>query len=355
LSTLGALYGRVATARRAWYRRRHQAVRRLPHPVISVGNLVVGGSGKTPVVALVARTLLEHGHRPAVLSRGYARRQFQDGVVVVSDGRRVLEPVERAGDEPCMLAHALPGVPVLVSGDRYLAGQLGAHRFGTTVSILDDGFQHLQLARDVDLLLASPSDLDEDVLPAGRLREPLGAAAAAHAVIVHGSAEEAALVAARLGVAQCFTAATHMGGPRAVPAPGGGAGRGDEDASVVVPAPGDRVYVASGIARPERFLASLEYQGWRVADYRAFRDHHWFTAADLARIDAAATAAGATCVVTTEKDAVRLSAVGVRPRLPWFSMPVEVAVNPAGEFVAWLLERLTSGRASPDPAMPMHR
>lgn len=354
MSTLGALYGRVATARRAWYRRRHQAVRRLPHPVISVGNLVVGGSGKTPVVALVARTLLEHGHRPAVLSRGYARRQFQEGVVVVSDGRRVLEPVERAGDEPCMLAHALPGVPVLVSGDRYLAGQLGAHRFGTTVSILDDGFQHLQLARDVDLLLASPSDLEEDVLPTGRLREPLGAAAAAHAVIVHGSAEEAALVAARLGVAHRFTAATQMGAPRAVSVPDGGAGSGS-DASVAVPVPGDRVYAVSGIARPERFLASLEHQGWRVADYRAFRDHHWFTAADLARIDAAAAAAGATCVVTTEKDAVRLSVAGVTPRLPWFSMPVQVQVEPAGEFVAWLLERLTSERASPDPAMPTHR
>ena len=336
MSTLSALYGRVASARRAWYRRRHQTVRRLPHPVISVGNLVVGGSGKTPVVALVARILLEHGQRPVVLSRGYARRQPQDGVVVVSDGRSVLESVEHAGDEPFMLAHALPGIPVLVCEDRYLAGQLAAHRFAATVSVLDDGFQHLQLARDVDLLLVGPADLDEDVLPTGRLREPLGAAAVAHAVIVPGSAEDAALVATRLGVARRFTVSTHMGAPRAVTTPLGGT-----DLPVGLPVPGDRVFAVSGIARPERFLASLEQQGWRVADYRAFRDHHWFTAADVARIDAAATAAGATCVVTTEKDAVRLAAAGARPRVPWFSMPVRVAVEPAGQFADWLLERVT--------------
>ncbi len=356
MSTLSALYGRVASARRAWYRRRQQAVRRLPHPVVSVGNLVVGGSGKTPVVALVARILLEHGERPVVLSRGYARRQPQDGVVVVGDGRGVLEPVERAGDEPFMLAHALPGVPVLVSEDRYLAGQLGAHRFGATVSILDDGFQHLQLARDVDLLLVAPADLEEDVLPTGRLREPLGSAAVAHAVIVPGSVEDAALVATRLGVAHRFTATTHMGAPRAVSVSvaGGGAGAGDVIA-VAAPVPGDRVFAVSGIARPQRFLASLEQQGWRVADFLAFRDHHWFTAADLARIDAAAGAAGATCVVTTEKDAVRLAAAAARPRVPWFSMPVQVVVDPVGEFTEWLLARVASARTSLTSVEPAHR
>ena len=111
MSALSALYGRVASARRAWFARRAHAVRRLPVPVVSVGNLVVGGSGKTPVAAHVARLLLDRGERPAILSRGYARREFQDGVVVVSDGTSVLERVERAGDEPFMLAHALPGDP----------------------------------------------------------------------------------------------------------------------------------------------------------------------------------------------------------------------------------------------------
>ena len=133
MSALSALYGRVASARRAWFSRRPHTVRRLPHAVVSVGNLVVGGSGKTPVAALVARILLQDGERPAILSRGYARRERLDGVVVVSDGHDVLEPASRAGDEPFMLATALPGVPVLVCEDRYLAGQLAHRKFGTTV------------------------------------------------------------------------------------------------------------------------------------------------------------------------------------------------------------------------------
>jgi tetraacyldisaccharide 4'-kinase len=127
-----------------------------------------------------------------------------------------------------------------------------------------------------------------------------------------------------------------MGAPRAVPTPRGGV-----DVPAGLPVPGDGVFAVSGIARPERFLASLEQQGWRVADNLAFRDHYWFTAADVARIDAAASAAGATCVVTTEKDAVRLAAAGATPCVPWFSMPVQVVVEPAGKFADWLLERVT--------------
>ena len=127
-----------------------------------------------------------------------------------------------------------------------------------------------------------------------------------------------------------------MCAPRAVAPSIGGT-----DVPVRLPEPGDRVFAVSGIARPERFLASLEQQGWRVADHLAFRDHHWFSLADLARIDAVATTAGATCVVTTEKDAVRLAAAGARPRVPWFSMPIQVVVEPAGDFADWLLERVT--------------
>ena len=129
--------------------------RRLSQPVVSVGNLRVGGSGKTPIVAHIARLLLERGERPAILTRGYARRCRPDGVTVVSDGTTILAGIESAGDEPLMLARALPGVPVLVGANRYLSGRLAEERFGATVHLLDDGFQHLELARDVDLLLVS--------------------------------------------------------------------------------------------------------------------------------------------------------------------------------------------------------
>ena len=124
MSVLSASYGRLARLRRSWYERHPQAQRILERPVISVGNLSVGGSGKTPVVATLARLLMAMGHRPAILSRGYARRRNVDGVVVVSDREGVLEPVENSGDEPQMLARELPGVPFLVCPDRHLAGRL---------------------------------------------------------------------------------------------------------------------------------------------------------------------------------------------------------------------------------------
>ena len=110
----------------------------------------MGGSGKTPIVEYIARLLLAQGERPAVLTRGYGRRVARDGVTVVSDGTRVIADLDEAGDEPLMLARALPGVSVLVGADRYLSGRLAERRLGATVHLLDDGFQHLELARDND-------------------------------------------------------------------------------------------------------------------------------------------------------------------------------------------------------------
>jgi tetraacyldisaccharide 4'-kinase len=121
---LSLLYSQIARARRRYYQRRPHLRRRLTAPVISIGNLSIGGSGKTPLAAEVARMLLELGERPSILSRGYARKIPADGVVIVSDGTRVLEVVERSGDEPQMLAHAVPRAAVLVSSSRYAAGRI---------------------------------------------------------------------------------------------------------------------------------------------------------------------------------------------------------------------------------------
>jgi tetraacyldisaccharide 4'-kinase len=330
LSALSALYGRVASARRAWFVRRPHTVRHLPHPVVSVGNLVVGGSGKTPVAALVARLLLDRGERPAILSRGYARRQPTDGVVVVSDGRAVMETPQRAGDEPFMLAKSLPGVAVLVCEDRYSAGQLAHRRFGATVSILDDGFQHLQLARDVDLLLVHPADLDEAVLPSGRLREPLAAAMAAHAVIVPGASPDAERVAALLGVSRWFSLQARIGEPASV-------------------GPQKPVVAVAGIARPQRFFEGLAQNGWQVAQAIPFPDHHWFTREDIDRVTDVARSAGASAVLMTEKDAARLQGPPTA-RMPWVAVPLHVAVEPADAFGEWLRERIAAARAARRPA-----
>ena len=319
MSVLSLVYGRVARLRRSWYEQRPHARRRLDRPVISVGNLVVGGSGKTPVVAAIVRMLIEMGERPAVLSRGYARRKKADGVVVVSDGERVLEPVERSGDEPQMLARALPGTPVLVSPDRYLAGRLAESRFGCTVHILDDGFQHLQLARTIDVLLISPGDLAERVLPSGRLRERLDAARGADAVLVFGTEDDVARVSSAVNVPTAFRVEKRYGPLRPL-------GEGE------APAPaGARVLAVAGIARPERFFRALREQGWNVVAELAFPDHHWYTTKDLASINNAAQEVHARIVVTTEKDAVR-----VGEQAWWAALPMEVAIEPADTFRSWL-------------------
>jgi tetraacyldisaccharide 4'-kinase len=326
LNPLSAVYGRAARLRRSWYAKRPHAQHRLDRPVISVGNLTVGGSSKTPVVAALARVLLERGHRPAILSRGYARLQESDGVVVVSDGDRVIAPVEASGDEPQMLARSLTGVSVLVCPDRYLAGRLAESRFGTTVHLLDDGFQHLQLARDVDLLIVSPRDLDDRVLPAGRLREPADAARVADAVIVPGSSDEAARVASALGVATSFTMTMRFGSLRPLTA----------GESMPIEGSGANVLAVAGIARPERFFAAVREQGFDVVGEMAFPDHHWFTAPDLESIARRATSAKAEIVITTEKDAVR---IGAKPG--WAALPMEVSIEPAAAFADWIVAKLT--------------
>jgi tetraacyldisaccharide 4'-kinase len=313
LNVLGAVYGRAARLRRSWYANHPEACRRLDCPVISVGNLVVGGSGKTPLVAAIARLLIARGQRPSILSRGYARRRSTEGVVVVSDCRRVMATVEESGDEPQMLARMLPGVPVLVSTDRYLAGRVAETRLDCTVHVLDDGFQHLQLARDTDLLIVAPSDLDARVLPAGPLREPVDAGRHADAIVIPGSYEEAVAVGAALGVSPVFTMTRRYGAAR----------------------PGARVVAVAGIARPERFFAALRDGGWSVLEEMTFPDHHWYTARDLAAIEQARERTGADAVITTEKDAVR---VGARPH--WTALPVDVEIEPGAAFAEWIAGRL---------------
>ena len=338
------MYGRAARFRRAWYGGRSYRTRQLAQPVISVGNLTVGGSGKTPVVAALARLLVAAGERPAILTRGYGRRGGADGVVVVSNGHEVLVPTLQSGDEPQMLARALPGVPVLTSPDRHLAGRLAERTFGCTVHLLDDGFQHLQLARDVDLLVISTADLDERLLPWGRLREPLRAAAAADALLVSGTEDDAASVAARLGVTPVFRVVPRYESPRFVEPHG------------VSPERGRRVVAVAAIARPERFFAALRAEGregrWDVAREIVFRDHHWFSRRDLAVIQQAAVEAKADLVVTTEKDAMRLDGASVvsnavSNNVPWAFLPQQVGIEPQTSFAAWIHERLGTARDGP--------
>ena len=335
IETLSAAYSAAAAWRRQWYARDPSRRRKLTRPVVSVGNLRVGGTGKTPTVEYLARLLAASGERPVILTRGYARRRPLDGVTIVSDGTTIRADLDTAGDEPLMLAKALPSVAVLVGADRYLSGVFAERQLEATVHILDDGFQHFELERDVDLLLASEDDLSDRPLPAGRLREGIAAAAAADAVLVNAGYDTAAERIGRgLGVATVFRVTRAIAPPRTLTA---------ARDSVVVP-PNSRVFIVTGIARPDRFHADVSAAGWEIAGAIDFRDHHQFDARDVTRITQAARAAGAAIVLTTEKDAVRLTACDLGD-LPIAAVPLVVGVEPADRFRDWLLGRLRDARA----------
>lgn len=359
-------YARAAAARRAWYRDHPEAVRRLAMPVVSIGNLAVGGRGKTPLARWLARMLEETGERPAILTRGYRRRQPSDGVVVVSDGKRIRADLDRSGDEPLMLARSLAGTGVFVSADRYVAGLLAERRFGATVHVLDDGFQHLGLRRDADIVIAARADLsDPRTFPFGRLREPLESLSAADALVADEEDEEGGRVASelsRLHPGPIFALRRETGPPRlarngtaiaAVPAgltPGAGTRPVDgASAGSNVETGTARAFVFAGIARPERFVSDLRRAGWTVAGEMFLGDHEPVTAKDTARLEGAARESGAEIVLTTEKDFVRM--LRFRPfrfELAW--VPLEVRLEPEGAFRSWLAGRLDSARRRVQPS-----
>jgi tetraacyldisaccharide 4'-kinase len=323
------MYSAVAVWRRQWYARVPSRRGRLIRPVISVGNLSVGGSGKTPVVGYIAQLLVESGERPAILTRGYGRRS-REPITIVSDGTSPRAGVDAAGDEPLMLARALRGVSVVAGASRYLAGRLAEEQLGATVHVLDDGFQHVQIERTVDLLLVCEDDLRDRPLPTGRLREPLTAGAAADAALVPAGYPTAVeRVARAVGIGTAFQVTRALGAPHTIAR---------DPESVVVP-PESRVFAVAGIARPERFFSDVSAAGWHLVGSMSFRDHHRFSDADVKRFGDAARAAGAAIILTTEKDAVRLERCSLEA-LPIAAVPLLVAVEPAERFRDWLLDRI---------------
>jgi tetraacyldisaccharide 4'-kinase len=327
---LSTLYASFVRRRRERYAARPDLRRRLRHPVVSVGNLAVGGRGKTPMVARLTQLLLEMGERPAILSRGYARERSADGVVIVRDRDGMRADLPRAGDEPLMLARQLPGASVVVSTDRYLAGRLAETHLGATVHVLDDGYQHLQLDRDIDLLLVAPEDLDAGAttLPHGHLREPADCLIAADAILTVESSREGWLAPYLTGeLPPVFDVRRVVGEPRT-------------DHGLLPPVP---VFVVAGIASPERVAAAVQGSGWPIAGRRFFRDHHRYTARDLERIAGEARAAGAGALVTTEKDYVRL--LPHRPfSMPVAWLPLTMEPEPLSEFREWLARSLREAR-----------
>ncbi len=306
LRWLGIPYELAARFRRWGYERGWLRTQRLPRPVISVGNLTMGGTGKTPMVMHLVERLTAQGKRVAVLSRGY-RRRSRARQLLVSDGLRVLAGPEEAGDEPYLIARRCPHAVVAVGADRYALGQWVLSRVPVDCFLLDDGFQHVQLHRDVNLLLVDATDLAgiQAALPIGRLREPLSAAARATAILITRAGKEQNVNAVwRLLVRACGS----LPPPILVGFPAEEFRRvGGEESRPLTAFHGRVAVLFSGIGKAGPFHALAAGSGVTAAETLEFPDHVHYTEGMAEMIRAKAKACGADLWVTTEKDADKIA------------------------------------------------
>lgn len=302
------------------YERGWLARRRLPRPVVSVGNLTVGGTGKTPMAMWVAGKLLEYGKKPCVLSRGY-RRKSQRKFLLVSDGTSVLAGPREAGDEPYLMAMRCPGVVVAVGADRYELGRWVLNQIPIDCFVLDDGFQHLSLGRDVNLLLVDSSNPAgiQVLLPVGKLREPLGEARRASDIVLTRVENESMIadvldpIQAALGCAidpitTRFTPKTLMGASGSMPLPD---------------VRGKRALLFSGIGNPEQFRRMVTALGVQVVDELVFRDHEPYGPSRVGEIYRRVERSRPDVVLTTEKDLIKVESNWPVP-IPLFAVCLEL-------------------------------
>jgi tetraacyldisaccharide 4'-kinase len=323
LAPLTPLYRMGLALRERRLRSGAEAVQRLRLPVISVGNLSTGGAGKTPLTIALAKGLAARGVPVDVLSRGYGRTEGKT-VRVRADGS-----ADEFGDEPLLIARQAR-VPVYVAPRRYDAGLLAeseSPRGVAALHLLDDGFQHRQLHRDIDILLLSRADLRDRLLPAGNLREPLSALQRATVLAIPAEDEELARYLLKPVPVDRNSEEPRWIGPvwrlRR---------------SMDVPKIAGPVLAFCGIARPEQFFTGLEAAGVRIAGRRAFRDHYRYTAADLERLATQAKAAGADALLTTEKDAVRLA--GLQAPVPLLTAGLRTEIEDEAAALEWLMGRI---------------
>ncbi|HEX7158253.1 MAG TPA: tetraacyldisaccharide 4'-kinase [Edaphobacter sp.] len=292
LLPLAPAYGAVVSIKRWMYRRGWLNQRRLPRPVISIGSISAGGAGKTPMAILMAGILKQRGYAVSVLTRGYGR---------VSTLIERVEPHDDPrwhGDEPVLMAQRA-GVPVFAGADRYRAGLLAEEEKTDAIAVhlLDDGFQHQQLARDIDVVLLTKEDVEDHLLPAGNLREPFTALRDADVIVLREEeAEELREFVARLEhgkrrhVTWLIRRRLSLG----------------ECGDVSLPR---EPLAFCGIARPDNFMRMLAQEGYEPIETMVFPDHHVYGDEDVARLVERARHIGANGFVTTEKDAVKMTPV----------------------------------------------
>ncbi|MGA2961596.1 MAG: tetraacyldisaccharide 4'-kinase [Candidatus Korobacteraceae bacterium] len=308
---VSAMFSVVVAARNTLYDRGVLKQQRLRRPVISVGNISVGGAGKTPFVVMLAELLRQRGVRVDVLSRGYGRKT--SGVLVVDAGGSPLQ----FGDEPLLIARRLPGVPVVVGESRFQAGLEAERRFETDIHLLDDAFQHRQLTRDFDVVLLSRFDLQDRLLPSGRLREPLSSLARADALVWSEPGDIPSL-------------------PASIPV-----WRAHRRVELPPQSP-SRPFILCAIAGPQRFLSDLGSAGVHPAGHHWFRDHHAYTEADIRGLCREASRSGADGFLTTEKDAVKLNVLQAQlPNLAVTRLSLEL--ENAQQVLTTILDKVKTG------------
>jgi len=311
LNLLSSIYGVAVRARNALYDSGRLRARRLEGPVISVGNLSAGGSGKTPFVMLLGELLKSRGVKFDVLSRGYGRRSR--GVLLVDPGGLA----QQFGDEPLLITRKLQ-VPVIVGEDRYEAGRFAEGRFGPQLHLLDDGFQHRALAREFDIVLVTPQDASDRLLPAGRLREPLNELRRAAAVVLaSGASEESFPMQGKLVWRV----------KRGIVAQG-------------IPA---RPVVFCAIARPQNFLLQLRAANVEPTAQAFYRDHHVYSEKDVRELLELRQRSEAGGFVTTEKDAVNLGPY-LAALAPLAVVPVRMELVDAARAVDTMLQKIEERR-----------
>lgn len=328
LKPLGWLYGLSAALRRAWLPKIFPGAR-VGAPVVSFGNLTVGGSGKTPMVLALGRLLMEKGYKPAVLSRGYGRETRLPASVVVSRGQGPIVSVKEGGDEPWMMASELPGLRVVVDVDR-VRGAKTALELGADLIILDDGFQQLRLAADCRVLLipAHKPFGNQAVIPAGPLRENLSAHRYADIIVTTGALEPTAQSRAMADGRPLFAADYKPLGWRSL--------RDPEQKPLELMA-GRKVMAFCGLGRPAAFYRSLASLGLDVRRFLSFEDHQVYDRAALSEIGRNLADSGAEVLVTTAKDAVKL------PRdfsLPLMYLQIHMELDKPGDFLGAVLSEL---------------
>ncbi|MFV0439366.1 MAG: tetraacyldisaccharide 4'-kinase [Desulfopila sp.] len=350
LSLLGRpfspIYAMVMRLRASLYARGILTSYSLPVPVISVGNLTMGGTGKTPTVRYLAETLLGAGYRPAVVSRGYGGTAAE-AVNVVADGRRILLNATAAGDEPYMLATAVAGLVVITGKKRILPCRYACEHLGCDIIVLDDGFQHLQVRRDLDIVLFNATILagNGHVFPGGELREGLAALQRADCIMLTGVApvnrDKAETFAGWLHQrgyfhGPVFTAQNRISGIFDM------VGR-----PVDPPYPYSRFHAFSGIAHPDRFIASLQQCAVEITGHSRFADHASYSPGILSSLAERARRRDATALITTQKDWAKIKDIPCP--LPTFYLGLELQPEPL------FFEQLQSRLSHFSPAAHQHR